>query len=170
MEQESEAWSPAAQDPEEGESLGGARRGEGLSQVSPTWRSRASCPTKFSLRCPLPAALKEFKTLCPRPMLDTKGERRQTWCQVSELGRVLILGPEWASQDPKSQTPVLGPSWRKHRSFSPFGHNENLGMHGASGLPFTFLKQGKVGQEGGQGKMPNNGNNLTISPPHPLAE
>uniref|UniRef100_A0A8C8YY86 Zinc finger protein 688 n=1 Tax=Prolemur simus TaxID=1328070 RepID=A0A8C8YY86_PROSS len=27
MEQESEAWSPAAQDPEEGESLGGARRG-----------------------------------------------------------------------------------------------------------------------------------------------
>lgn len=35
MEQESEAWSPAAQDPEEGESLGGALRGEGLSQVSP---------------------------------------------------------------------------------------------------------------------------------------
>uniref|UniRef100_A0A8C5LLN1 Zinc finger protein 688 n=1 Tax=Jaculus jaculus TaxID=51337 RepID=A0A8C5LLN1_JACJA len=28
MEQESEAWSPAAQDPEEGESLGGARRGD----------------------------------------------------------------------------------------------------------------------------------------------
>lgn len=35
MEQESEAWSPAAQDPEEGESVGGALRGEGLSQVSP---------------------------------------------------------------------------------------------------------------------------------------
>ncbi|XP_037363133.1 zinc finger protein 688 [Talpa occidentalis] len=29
MEQESEAWSSAAQDPEEGESLGGARRGDG---------------------------------------------------------------------------------------------------------------------------------------------
>lgn len=34
MEQESEAWSSDAQDPEEGESLGGALRGEGLSQVS----------------------------------------------------------------------------------------------------------------------------------------
>ncbi|XP_021567868.1 zinc finger protein 688 isoform X3 [Carlito syrichta] len=32
MEQESEAWSPAAQDPEEGESLGGARRGDALNK------------------------------------------------------------------------------------------------------------------------------------------
>ena len=59
MEQESEAWSPAAQDPEEGESLGGALRGEGWSQVFPAWRSRASHLAVFPVRSPPPAPLKE---------------------------------------------------------------------------------------------------------------
>lgn len=63
MEQESEAWSPAAQDPEEGESVGGAVRGEGLSQASPSWLpgSRASC---------LAMLLSDFTPSIPRGMKE----------------------------------------------------------------------------------------------------
>ncbi|XP_012515824.1 PREDICTED: zinc finger protein 688 [Propithecus coquereli] len=48
MEQESEAWSPAAQDPEEGESLGGARRGDApdKKEEAPKEGPRAGGPGK----------------------------------------------------------------------------------------------------------------------------
>lgn len=61
MEQESEAWSPDAQDPEEGESLGGALRGEGLSQVSPHLVLQGFLSHKIFLWIPTSSNLKGMK-------------------------------------------------------------------------------------------------------------
>lgn len=62
MEQESEAWSPAAQDPEEGESVGGALRGEGLSQVSPDLELQGFLSSNVFFQIPtssIPKGMKE---------------------------------------------------------------------------------------------------------------
>ncbi|XP_053411140.1 zinc finger protein 688 isoform X3 [Nycticebus coucang] len=85
MEQESEAWSPAAQDPEEGESLGGARRGDTSNKEEnpkeePTAEEPGKTPGKEQ-----PEELVKHNSDCTASgsLARTKPPSRASWDQIT---------------------------------------------------------------------------------------
>ncbi|XP_060222794.1 zinc finger protein 688 isoform X1 [Meriones unguiculatus] len=102
MEQESEAWSPAAQDPEEGESLGGAPRGDAPDKKKRVVRRPAESPaqrqpklmiehnysmaTKASARAQPPTKAAPHQTAGSKaPSTDTQTSQRRHVC--ADCGR-----------------------------------------------------------------------------------
>ncbi|XP_012789799.2 zinc finger protein 689 [Sorex araneus] len=84
MEQENEAWSPAAQDPEEGESLGGARRGETANkkEVEPEEASGAKGSRRIPGKEPLEETMKRSAaSTISKTRTSSQAPRRATWDQ-----------------------------------------------------------------------------------------